>query len=445
MVEKTIFDTDSAPLVPGAPIHSLFAGSFDPPTLGHMAIAAEALMGADELTLLIGFNPSKAGAQMFTPEERVQMFRNTIQFYIDQHAGKNDGTVACKIADALKNGEKRIRLVTDPGLTIAASEREGACKMIRGLRPNGKDLDEENTYAYINHRLVTKRGLAITTAMVAAPDPQHYFVASSTTKGILGSSGDAGDLEDFVTPDVAAAMEQRNKDLAARKKDENAPLNPLPTFETYATPDTITPTGTITGFMPGDFTLFTNAHLDVAMRSLAGLDKLVIGVNEKKGDTYFKFTERVEMIRKSIEDALPKMRESKDPVLRKVAKDIDEGRKSFDVVSYSGPFLTAAKEQNASIITRGLHIGHLTSEASMAQILRIESDDQKIPVSIEHIATPVALYQQLDTARVVEAFEAFGAESASAKTMLPDAVREALAQKLQAATRLGPGNGDKRR
>ncbi len=430
------------------PIHSLFAGSFDPPTLGHLAIAAEALMGADELTILVAANPAKAGSQMFTPEERIQLFRNSIAYYVAQHAGKNDGTVACKIADALQNGEKKINVITSGGLTIDTAHTIGAGKLVRGLRPNGKDLDDENTLAYINHILVQNRQLPITTVMVAAPDPDHNFVSSSSAKMMQKVTGNGDDLTDYVAPDVLAAMEQRKADMAAlaaqKAAGEKEPTNqpsPITLSAQYETPEHTTASAPIVGFMPGDFSLFTNAHRDVAMRALAGLDKLVIGVHSKAGNEYFTPAKRVAFIEQSIAAFTQEAENSNDPVLKKVATSLRNGSKSIEVVSYDKPFLFAAQEHGASIITRGLQpaINRLTSETSMAQITRIEANANQIPVSTEHVTTPVALYQQLGTKDVAEALTTYGAESASAQKLLPEPVRAAWLEQQRANARIGGG------
>ena len=54
-------------------MHVLFPGSFDPPTLGHLALLRRAAALFDRVTVGIFINPDKS--YLFTPEERREMIR----------------------------------------------------------------------------------------------------------------------------------------------------------------------------------------------------------------------------------------------------------------------------------------------------------------------------------------------------------------------------------
>src|SRR5437764_15250798 len=56
---------------------AVYAGVFDPPTMAHLEIIDSALRIFDELVVVVGFNPNKAGA-LFTPEDRVRMIEASL-------------------------------------------------------------------------------------------------------------------------------------------------------------------------------------------------------------------------------------------------------------------------------------------------------------------------------------------------------------------------------
>ena len=54
---------------------------------------------------------------------------------------------------------------------------------------------------------------------------------------------------------------------------------------------------------PGTFDPITNGHLDIIIRSIKFVDKLIIAVSKNnKKNTLFNINERIEMIKKVIED-----------------------------------------------------------------------------------------------------------------------------------------------
>ena len=85
---------------------------------------------------------------------------------------------------------------------------------------------------------------------------------------------------------------------------------------------------------PGTFDPITKGHIDIIIRSIKFVDKLIIAVsNNNKKNTLFKINERVEMIKEVLQD-------------EKISNvEVD----SFDVL-----LMTYAKKKNASIIIRGL-------------------------------------------------------------------------------------------
>ena len=104
----------------------VFAGTFDPPTLGHKAMVEDCLQLFDEVVLAVMLNPAKTPC--FTAEERVEMLR--LDF----------GTDA------------RVRIICFEGTVAELLEKENTKIYIRGIR-NGTDLDFENANFYASKKL----------------------------------------------------------------------------------------------------------------------------------------------------------------------------------------------------------------------------------------------------------------------------------------------------
>lgn len=101
----------------------VFAGSFDPFTIGHDDIVRRAMIVVDELHIVVGVNYLKKPFQ--TPEERLH---NIQGLYAD---------------------DPRIIVATYDGLTAQYAKRVGAQVLIRSLR-TVKDMEYEREVAHTN-------------------------------------------------------------------------------------------------------------------------------------------------------------------------------------------------------------------------------------------------------------------------------------------------------
>lgn len=108
------------------PRTALFAGSFDPFTVGHQSIVDRALALFDEIVIGIGVNPAKK--PWHTPQQREEAIR------------------------ALYRGEPRVRVMQFTGLTVDAARRCGAQFLLRGVR-SVADFEYERQLAEINRNL----------------------------------------------------------------------------------------------------------------------------------------------------------------------------------------------------------------------------------------------------------------------------------------------------
>lgn len=149
---------------------ALYTGSFDPPTLGHMAVLETALTLFDRVVVAIGVHPGKT--PVFTPDERAALLRATC----------DDDRVAVTFFD---------------GLAVDAARRAGACAMVRGLR-DGTDLDYEMQMSGMNGAMAPEVATVFLPASPATRPITATLVRQIATMG--------GDVSAFVHPLVRDAL-----------------------------------------------------------------------------------------------------------------------------------------------------------------------------------------------------------------------------------------------
>ena len=104
----------------------VFAGTFDPPTLGHKATVEDCLKLFDEVVIALLVNPQKK--PYFTAEQRIEMWKRMFP------------------------EDKRIRIITFEGPVTELLKKENTPFYVRGIR-NGVDLDFENANYYASKKL----------------------------------------------------------------------------------------------------------------------------------------------------------------------------------------------------------------------------------------------------------------------------------------------------
>ena len=158
---------------------AIYAGSFDPPTNGHLDVLKGALSLVDKVVIAIGIHPGKQ--PLFSLEERLALIEKVAK-------------------DELEIDNGRMTLVSFGGLLIDAAHEHGASILIRGLR-DGTDLDYEMQMAGMNETM--------------APDLQTVFLpASPSVRTITATlvrqiASMGGDIRPFVPPAVAAALNKK--------------------------------------------------------------------------------------------------------------------------------------------------------------------------------------------------------------------------------------------
>ena len=151
----------------------VFAGTFDPPTLGHKSMIEECLKLFDEVVVAILVNPDKK--PYFTIEQRKEMLALDFE------------------------GEPRLRILAFEGTVAELLKQEDTKIYVRGIR-NGIDLDYENANFYASKKLDKD------ITAVYLPCPQELLHVSSTM--VRNSLKFGTPIEEYVSEKVKAYLER---------------------------------------------------------------------------------------------------------------------------------------------------------------------------------------------------------------------------------------------
>jgi pantetheine-phosphate adenylyltransferase len=149
-----------------------FAGSFDPPTLGHLDLVRRARDVVDEVVLGIGVNVDKT--PWIAAEERRAL-----------------------LAELLPSD---VRVVTFTGLAVTAAQNEGATILLRGVRGES-DMAGELAMALANRRLAPELE---TIVLIGSPEVAH--ISSRLVREVADSGGE---IAHFVPPLVVEFLRKR--------------------------------------------------------------------------------------------------------------------------------------------------------------------------------------------------------------------------------------------
>ena len=157
--------------------HVLVPGTFDPITRGHIDVVRRALRICPKVTVAVAESLGKNGVgTTFSLHERVELARGAL-------------------ADL-----EGVDVLPFDGLLVDFAREVGAGAVVKGLRAM-TDFEYELQQADLNYRL--------------DEDLESIFVMSSPEYGSLSSSvvrqiaAFGGDVEEFVTPNVVAALKRR--------------------------------------------------------------------------------------------------------------------------------------------------------------------------------------------------------------------------------------------
>jgi pantetheine-phosphate adenylyltransferase len=157
---------------------ALYPGSFDPVTNGHLDIALRAASIFDQLVIGVYDTPPKK--LLFTPQERVTMWRQAVAH--------------------LPN----VRVESYSGLTVQFAKEVKARVIVRGLRMIS-DFEREFEMALMNKKLAPNLDV------VCLMSSLEYQFLSATLLKEVESMG--GFIEDLVPKHVAEALKEKLKTL----------------------------------------------------------------------------------------------------------------------------------------------------------------------------------------------------------------------------------------
>jgi len=156
------------------PTIAVYAGSFDPITLGHEDLVRRARAFVDTLIVAVATNSSKQ--PLFTLDERTQLIRRTV-------------------ADA-----EGVRVEHFNGLLMDYARSVNASLIIRGLRAVS-DFEYEFQIAMMNRHLAPR-----VETIFMIPSVETTFVSSSIVREVAKYGGD---LTGLVAPVVAEALREK--------------------------------------------------------------------------------------------------------------------------------------------------------------------------------------------------------------------------------------------
>ena len=165
---------------------AIYAGSFDPITLGHLDVLRRARRLFDGIILAIGRNPDKE--PMFSMEERLEVAQVLVQEMLD---AEPDG---CPV-----------RVKRYSGLTVDFAKRSKASAILRGIR-NITDLATECQLAITNRQVADIETVFIVTGEAYA------FTSSSLIQQIAALGGDLDKLKTIVPALVIERMKLKRDD-----------------------------------------------------------------------------------------------------------------------------------------------------------------------------------------------------------------------------------------
>jgi pantetheine-phosphate adenylyltransferase len=165
------------------PRHAVYAGSFDPVSLGHRDIISRAARIFERLTVGVGINPDKR--PLFTPQERVDLLKAVLRPF------------------------PNVEVMSFEGLAVDFLRRCNAAVMLRGLRTLS-DIENEFSLTLANRALAAE----IETVFLMASE-KYSHISSSLIKQVamfgVGSDQARDPLESFVPHEVIAAVRSKFK------------------------------------------------------------------------------------------------------------------------------------------------------------------------------------------------------------------------------------------
>lgn len=159
-------------------IKAVFAGSFDPPTNGHLDIIERSSMLFDSVDVVVSVNPEKK--YLFTDEERCRMLRALVSQY------------------------RNVSVHLYKGLIVNYARQSGANVLIRGVRST-------NDFAYEFELASMNQNLNPGIETIFLQSKEKYAIVKSSSIKQLAQFG--GDISRMVPEIVADALKEKYSDV----------------------------------------------------------------------------------------------------------------------------------------------------------------------------------------------------------------------------------------
>jgi pantetheine-phosphate adenylyltransferase len=153
---------------------AVYAGTFDPVTLGHLSVIARAAELFDSLWIVIAVNPAKQ--PLFTPDERAELLRQVTARW-----------PGCSVT-------------TTEGYVVTLARSLGARYLVRGVR-GATDVEAEITLAKLNRELAPE----IETVFV----PAHAELSEVSSSKLKQLAASGADLSPYCPEVVAQRLRAR--------------------------------------------------------------------------------------------------------------------------------------------------------------------------------------------------------------------------------------------
>lgn len=169
---------------------AVYAGSFDPPTMGHRRVILTAARLFERVYVLVAPNAAKVSA--FSIDDRVEILNEMLD-----EDGRN------RIGDLLHLGRVEVQALPEGQFVAARAAELGCAFLVRGVRGAG-DFEPELALARINDLAAPE----VTTLFLTAPK-QVVDVSSSTVRGLVGLLGWRAIVRPMVPAATMRALEKR--------------------------------------------------------------------------------------------------------------------------------------------------------------------------------------------------------------------------------------------
>ena len=168
---------------------AIYAGSFDPITLGHLDVLRRARHLFDAIVLGIGRNVDKQ--PLFDLAEREQIVRYLVDEQLREYP---DG---CPVT-----------VQSYTGLTVDFARDQRACAIVRGIR-NISDLAHETQLAITNRQVADIETVFIVTG------EEYAYTSSSLIRQVAALGGSVDRLRRIVSPYVIDRLKTKQDDPSA--------------------------------------------------------------------------------------------------------------------------------------------------------------------------------------------------------------------------------------